>query len=84
METFYRRIGELSHEQRRAVLTNIIAQMRQHQQHPIADAFYDILSCYPEIPIFKGERNFRLYLAWPKLFQLQDNPLVNQIVNQPI
>jgi len=84
MDNFYKRIGEMPNEQRRAVLTNIIAQMRQHQQHPIADAFYDILSCYPEIPLFKHEQSFRLYLAWPKLFQLQDNSLVNQIVNQPI
>jgi hypothetical protein len=84
MDTFYKRIGELSHEQRRTVLTNIIAQMRQHQQHPIADAFYDILSCYPEFPLFKHEQSFRLYLAWPKIFAMQNHPLVNQIVNQPI
>jgi hypothetical protein len=84
METFYKRIREMPNEQRRGILNNIIVQMRQHQQHQIGDAFYDVFSCYPEIPLFKGERDFRLYLAWPKLFQLQNNPLVNQIVNQPI
>jgi len=84
MDTFYKRIGEMPNEQRKAILSNIIAQMRQHQQHPIADAFYDILSCYPEIPLFKHEQRFRLYLAWPKIFEMQSHPLVNQIVNQPI
>lgn len=84
MDAFYKRISEMPHEQRRSTLTNIIIQMRQHQQHPIADIFADILACYPEIPLFKHEQKFRAYLAWPKLFQLQDNPLVNQIVNQHI
>ena len=84
MENFYKRIGEMPNEKRRAVLTNLIMQLRQQQQHPIADAFTDIMACYPQIPLFKGEHQFRLYLAWPKLFELQHHPIVNQIVNQPI
>jgi len=84
MENFYKRIGEMPNEQRRTILSNLIMQLRQQQQHPIADAFTDIMACYPSIPLFKGERQFRLYLAWPKLFELRDHPIVNQIVNQPI
>jgi len=84
MENFYKRITEMEFEQRRIVLGNIIIQTRNQQQHHVADVFYDLMSCYPIIPFPKNERKFRLYLLWPKIFELQANPLVNQIVNQPI
>ena len=84
MDNFYTRIIEMENNQRRLVLGNIINQLRQQQQHLLADIFADILACYPEIPLFKHEQKFRAYLAWPKLFQMSDSAIVNQIVNQPI
>jgi hypothetical protein len=84
MDNFYKRIGEMGNEQRRMILGNIIIQLRNQQQHHVADAFNDILVCYPPIPLFKHEQKFRLYLAWPKIFDMRNHPLVNQIVNQPI
>ena len=84
MDNFYTRIIEMENNQRRLVLGNIINQLRQQQQHLLADIFADILACYPEIPLFKHEQKFRAYLAWPKLFRMSDSAIVNQIVNQPI
>ena len=84
MDNFYTRIIEMENNQRRLVLGNIINQLRQQQQHLLADIFADILACYPEIPLFKHEQKFRGYLAWPKLFRMSDSAIVNQIVNQRI
>lgn len=74
----------MPNDQRKAILNNLIAQLRQQQQHKIADAFYDILACYPDFPLLKNEKTLMLYFAWGKLFDLGRHPVVNQIVNQPI
>jgi len=84
MDNFHRRIVEMPSEQRKAVLGNLIMQLRQQQQHPIADAFYNILACYPDFPLFKNEKNLMVYFAWDALFKMERNPIVHQIVNQPI
>jgi hypothetical protein len=84
MDAFYTKINGMSNEQRKTVLTNFINQLRQQQQHPVADALYDILACYPKYPFSVDERQFRLYLAWCKFFEFHKNPLVKQIINLQI
>jgi hypothetical protein len=84
MDNFYKRITEMPNEQRKAILNNLIMQLRQQNQHPIADAFFGILSCYPDFPLFKNEKNLMLMFAWNNFFKLERNPVVQQIVNQPI
>jgi hypothetical protein len=81
MDTFYTKINAMSVEERDSVLTNYINQLRQQQQHPIADALHDILACYPKFAFNADERQFRLYLAWSKFFEFHKHPLVRQIVN---
>jgi len=84
MNNFYKGITEMQKEKRKTTLNNLIIGLRQQQQHQIADAFSGILACYPDFPLFKSEKNLMLYFAWCKLFDLERNPVVQQIVNQPI
>lgn len=84
MENFYARICCMENNQRKNVLGSFIGQLRGQQQHQIADALYDVLACYPDIPFLKDEQDFRLYLAWMNVYKLQKNPILQQIVNQPI
>lgn len=74
----------MPNDQRKQILNNLIGQLRQQQQHNVADAFYDILSCYPDFPLFKNEKALMLFFAWGKLYDLAGHPIVNQIVNQSI
>lgn len=75
---------EMPNDQRHAILNNLIGQLRQQQQHQVADVFYDILGCYSNNPMLQDDRAIRLYLTWFRLFELQGNRIVRQIVNQPI
>ena len=83
MDEFKQKIDIVDSQIRKTVLKNVIGFLRQNNQNEIADAFYDILSCYPEIPFSKEQREFRLFMAWSNLEKYERNHLVRQIISQP-
>jgi hypothetical protein len=84
MDEFRKKIEATTHENRLEVLRNVVGFLRQNNHHQIADAFYDVLACYPDIPLSKEQREFRLFLAWTRLDDFENNRLVRQIIGQVI
>jgi hypothetical protein len=79
MEQFYTNTHNLPPEQRNNKFNQIIGFLRQQNAHAAADAFLELKNCYR--PSF-GVDEFRIYLAWCRLYELPDDKLLRHIVAQ--
>lgn len=82
MEQFYERFRQYDRNVKVQKLEQIVQLFRSNQAHQHADAFYDLKNCYPSFPLFKSEMEFRVYLAWLRIYDLPPHPVLAHVLTQ--
>lgn len=82
MDALRKHIDSFPEPQRRAQVDQFIQTFQQNNLPPIAVAFTTLKNCYPAVPFFKPEREFREYLAWSDLYAYDHHPLVRQLAQR--
>jgi len=81
MEQFYTNTHNLPPEQRTHKFDQIIGFLRQHNVHQSADAFLELKNCYRP-SLFNENQEFRIYLAWCRIYDLPEDKILRHIVSQ--
>jgi hypothetical protein len=82
MEQFYERFRQYDRNVKVQKLEQIVQLFRSNLAHQHADAFYDLINCYPSFPFFKSDMEFRVYLAWLRIYELPPHPVLAHVLTQ--
>ena len=82
MDEFYARFSQRDRTEKVKKLEEIVHLFRSNQAHQHADAFYDLKNCYPSFPFFKSDMEFRVYLAWLRIYELPPHPVLAHVLTQ--
>jgi hypothetical protein len=82
MEQFYNTLKQMESPGKVQKLEYVIHFLRSNNAHLHADAFIEVKNCYSTFALFKNEREFRLYWAWCRIYDLPSHPAFAHILTQ--